>query len=135
MIITALIVAAFQSSPTWKDADTRFLREGQELTARLDSCIEASVSKFINSQEPADVVASVAMWECQGRALDIFENDVRYMQVVRPNSDAQPIREDQAAKHPAFVAARKEQAIYYIVTQRLGMSSHMPVEDYDSIKR
>lgn len=135
MITIALAVVALQSSPTWSQRDTQYLTEGQELTARLDTCIEASVAKFIASNEPADVVASVAMWECQGRALDVFENGVRYMQAVRPNEDASTIRREQAAKHPAFLEARKEQAIYYVVTQRLGLSWHMPVEDYNSIKR
>lgn len=134
-MIFAFAVAALQSSVAVNDSDVRFLREAQELNTRLDTCIEASVSKFIDSREPADVVASVAMWECQGRALDLFENRVRYMQAAQPNRDAQAVRLEQAAKHPAFLQARTEQAVYYVVTRRLGMSSAMPIEDYNSIKR
>lgn len=99
---------------------------------RHDACVEASVAKFITAKEPADVIASVALWECSGRWSELFEAQVAFQQASSPTSDPQAIRRLLVADLPRDEAQRRERAIYYVVTQRMGISWHMPDEPYNS---
>lgn len=104
----------------------------QVAVERYDQCIEAASRKFMSSAEPADVVASAAMWECSARELDLFEAELAELTRGGPPDEVSRIRLAQAGKQPERQARRKERAIYWIVTQRLGMPSNMPFTDYNS---
>lgn len=128
MIALAVIAALVGQNA---DADHR-LGAISVAVQRHDECIEASARKFIPSSEPADVVASAAMWECSGRFMDVFEAGVAYKIAASPTSDPQTIRFREAAELPQRKVQRREQAIYFVVTTRMGLSWHMPREPYNS---
>lgn len=121
-MIAFAIAVALQSNPN----------PVQIAVERYDQCIEAASRKFMSSPEPADVVASAAMWECSARELDLFEAQLIELTRGRPANELPGLRLVQAGKQAERQARRKERAIYWIVTQRLGMPSHMPSTDYNS---
>lgn len=128
MLALALMIAL--SGPP--DAQDRLLQAVSTAAERHDECIEASARKFIASNEPADVVASAAMWECSGRYMDLFEAGVAYLTASSTSRSPQEVRREEFEKLPRDEATRRERAIYFVVTTRMGLSPNMPHESYNS---
>ena len=133
MIAFALLLA-LQTNPQIDAVVRATLSEADALgraVERHDECVKTSVARFISSSEPADVVADVALWECNGRNMDIFEAGLALRVAGSPTSDPRELRIKMADDQPRVDAARRRMVIYYVVTQRLGMSWHMPREAWN----
>lgn len=102
----------------------------QEASAAWNRCLEQAADKYMVSSEPADVVASAAMWECQRHKVVVFDAAVALRIATLPNLSEQEVRRqlltDPMISDPTGENGRRDRTVYLVVTKRMGLPAIPP---------
>lgn len=134
MMIALAFAALLQSNAVMEDIARRTQAEQRALSDAVsswDRCLSRAVDKYAVSEEPADVVASIAMWVCSRHRNEVFDAQVAFHLAARPGLDEQEVRiqlrTDPANTDPTGEEGRRERTTYEVVAKRMGLPT-IPTE-------
>lgn len=125
MIVTALAIVLLQTSSQSAALD-RMARETQAELRALGTatdtwraCLNGAADRFLVSGEPADAIATAAVYECRTAEVAVFDAAVVFKMAALPSRSERDNRADNVEPHRRLVENEQNRLTHYVVMQRL----------------